>query len=378
MIRESYPAARLAAPKVHAYFARHGEHTGGPTGSSAPVPDTDTIERLVNATFWASLRREESYFPKLSMAYLSPEHATDAMVFDRPLLLSASALAKVAPVVERSGIHLGVWHGPTGLEVWGATLDIPTYCFVLELVEPGLLVVKHHRGELGGKYVNVAVLEGDQVKIIDQAASNLPDCPALLTTLLGFGAPGSQETSLNVLVQLAVSMRAHRRGGAMLIVPTGGSAWRESMVAPMAYAVAPAYRRLSALVLDPELDRRPHVWETALREAVDAVAGLTAVDGATVISDTYEVIAFGAKIVRRRGAPPVERVIITEPIEGDRAVDATPAHTGGTRHMSAAQFVHDQQDAVALVASQDGRFTVFVYSPCEGCVHAHRVEALLL
>ena len=51
---------------------------------------------------------------------------------------------------------------------------------------------------------------------------------------------------------------------------------------------------------------------------------------------------------------------------------------GGTRHLSAAQFVYDQKGAVALVASQDGRFTVFAWSPCEERVHAHRVEALLL
>lgn len=51
---------------------------------------------------------------------------------------------------------------------------------------------------------------------------------------------------------------------------------------------------------------------------------------------------------------------------------------GGTRHLSAAQFVHDQHDAVAMVASQDGRFTIFAWSPREGMVHAHRVETLLL
>ncbi len=164
----------------------------------------------------------------------------------------------------------------------------------------------------------------------------------------------------------------------MLIVPSGSSAWQESVVTPMAYAVAPAYRRLSALVFDEVHARRPHVWETALRESVDGVAGLTAVDGATVISDSYEVLAFGAKIVRRRGSPPVERLTLTEPIEGDRAVVTTPTQTGGTRHMSAAQFVHDQRDAIALVASQDGRFTVFVWSPSEDSVHAHRVETLLL
>jgi hypothetical protein len=74
----------------------------------------------------------------------------------------------------------------------------------------------------------------------------------------------------------------------------------------------------------------------------------------------------------------VEQVAVTEPIEGNVAATVHPTQLGGTRHLSAAQFVHDQRDAVALVASQDGRFTVFAWSPCEGMVHAHRVETLLL
>ena len=55
-----------------------------------------------------------------------------------------------------------------------------------------------------------------------------------------------------------------------------------------------------------------------------------------------------------------------------------PSQLGGTRPLSAAQFVQDQRDVVALVASQDGRFTVFAWSPCADMVHAHRVETLLL
>jgi len=55
-----------------------------------------------------------------------------------------------------------------------------------------------------------------------------------------------------------------------------------------------------------------------------------------------------------------------------------PTQLGGTRHLSAVQFVHDQRNAMALVASQDGRFTVFSWSQSENMVHAHRVEALLL
>ena len=125
-----------------------------------------------------------------------------------------------------------------------------------------------------------------------------------------------------------------------------------------------------------EADTR--LWQDAVNRAVEAIAGLTAVDGATVLTNEYELLAFGAKIARRKGSPQVEQVTVTEPIEGNAALTVHPTQLGGTRHLSAAQFVHDQQRAVALVASQDGRFTVFAWSPCEGMVHAHRVETLLL
>src|SRR5439155_17316889 len=119
-------------------------------------------------------------------------------------------------------------------------------------------------------------------------------------------------------------------------------------------------------------------WQEALARVIDTIGGVTAVDGATVMTDDYELLAFGAKIARRRGAAPIERVMVTEPIEGGAAEVVHPTALGGTRHLSAAQFVQDQRDATAFVASQDGRFTVFAWSPCEEMVHAHRVEALLL
>ena len=115
-----------------------------------------------------------------------------------------------------------------------------------------------------------------------------------------------------------------------------------------------------------------------MADTVRAVAGLTAVDGATIITDRYELLVFGAKIARRDGSPLVEQTSVTEPIEDGEADIVHPSRLGGTRHLSAAQFVHDQHDAMAMVASQDGRFTIFAWSPCEGMVHAHRVETLLL
>jgi hypothetical protein len=309
---------------------------------------------------------------------VAPEQTDHPLHFERPLSLGPAGLARLAPAVERAGIHLGVWPDGESLRVWGTTRSVPTYCFVLEVAAPGLLVVKHHRGEESGKYVNVAVLEGDQVKVVDEHASRVPDCPAMLTTLLGFDSPASWVNSADVLVQLAVSMRAHARGGALLVVPAGAETWRDSIVHPITYAVAPAFSLLVDLMRETEDERRRRWWQDAWSRAVEAIAGLTAVDGATMITNAYELLGFGAKIARRSGSPQVEQVTVTEPVEGAEAAIVHPTQLGGTRHLSAAQFVQDQHDAVALVASQDGHFTIFAWSPCEEMVHAHRVEALLL
>ena len=375
MDTSKYGGANAAAPRVAAHFARHIEAAQRDGRPAAPAPGVVTIETIVDAAFWASLRREEGYTPRISLAYLPPEQAPRPLLFERPIPLAPALLAKVAPAVERAGIHLGVWERDGELCVWGTTRAIPMNCFVLEVMSPGLLVVKHHRGEESGKYVNVAVLEGDRLMLIDEQASSLPDCPPLLTSMLGFDAPASWAQSLNVLVQLAASMRSHGRGGALLVVPSGTETWRESIVQPILYSVQ-YFSELTDLMNDPDRDRRR--WQEAFGRAVDAVAGLTAVDGATIITDRYELLAFGAKIGRRDAAPRVESVIVTEPIEGSVATTMNPSEMGGTRHLSAAQFVHDQRNAVALVASQDGRFTVFAWSQCESTVHAHRVEALLL
>jgi hypothetical protein len=375
MSTSTYAAARTVAPRVWSYFNDHAAAVG--VNDPALFADVTTIERIIDAAFWTSLRREEGYVPRISVAYLTPERAEEAIAFDRPLPLASPALARIAPAVERPGIHLAAAHVNGELMVWGTLRHIPTFSLVVEVAAPGLIVVKHHRGGERRKFVNVAVLEGDNVKVIDEGASALPDCPTLVTTMLGFDATGSWGTSANVLVQLAVSMRAHGRGGLLLVVPEDDAGWRESIMQPVLYGVEPRFPELSRLMAQPT-GMHDAAWEDALVRVIDMIGGLTAVDGATLITRRYELLAFGAKIVRRRGSPQVQHVTVTEPVEGGTAAVLDPVQIGGTRHVSAAQFVHDQRGALALVASQDGRFTVFAWSPCEATVHAHRVETLLL
>jgi hypothetical protein len=371
----AYPVARRVSELIYPRFLRGLAQRDGRAGSPH-CPDIADIEEMIDATFWASLRREEGYVPTISAAFLDPDSAIEPLRFEQPLPFAPDALAKLAPAVERPGVHLGVWRTSGELQVWGTATRIPKHCFVLEVTSPGLLVIKESRGEETGKFANVAVLEGDLIKVLSEDTLNLPDCLPLVRSLLGLGLVGSPTDDLNVLLQLAVSMRRHGRGGSLLVVPGTSERWRDSIVPPIHYSVSPPFLGLSGLLHDSSVTQNS-AWKNALNRTIEAIAGLTAVDGATVMSDSYQLIAFGAKIERHPEGTRVGQVVVTEPVAGSVAEIVNPTQLGGTRHLSAAQFAQDQPDSMALVASQDGRFTVFAWSPCEGMVHAHRIEALL-
>ena len=377
--RATYQAAKLVASKVEAHFAKHlAEANAKGEVDLAPQPPARVIEAILDAAFWSSLRKEEGHSPKISIAFLPPEQAGKPLVFNQQLKLNPTILTKLAPGVERGGIHIGVWHDGYNLYIWGTTLNIPNYCFVVDVSEPGLLVIKHRRIYGFGKYTNVAVLKGDQIKIVDEKSASNPDCPPMLLSLLDLTAHSYWNDSVNILIQLAVSMRAHGRGGAILLVPHQSKTWKKSIIHPISYALDPAYKGLADLVSKDRPDASEIFWQSALKREVDHLAGLTAIDGATLINDKYELLAFGAKTGRANSSAHIQEISFSEPIIGGDPIIVHPAKTGGTRHLSAAQFVFDQRDAQALVASQDGHFTIYNWSPTLQMVQAYRIDTLLL
>ncbi|MGE6220257.1 putative sensor domain DACNV-containing protein [Nubsella zeaxanthinifaciens] len=377
--RATYQAAQIVAPTIETHFAEHlAEASAKGEIDLAPQPPARVIEAILDAAFWSSLRKEEGHSPKISIAFLPPEQATKPLLFKQNLPLNPNVLTKLAPGVERGGIHIGVWHDGYDLYVWGTTLNIPNYCFVVDVSEPALLVVKHRRMAGFGKFTNVAVLKGDQIKIVNENAPKTGECPSILLSLLDLTAESYWSDAANILIQLAVSMRAHGRGGAVLVVPQDKDDWKQSVIHPISYALTPAFKGLADLVRRDRDDSSEIFWQTALKREIDHLAGLTAVDGATIITDEYELLAFGAKTGRSNSSEHIQQISYTEPINNAEALVVHPAKIGGTRHLSAAQFVFDQRDALALVASQDGHFTVFSWSKSLKMVQAQRIDALLL
>ena len=74
MTQPGYPAARAAAARIRAHFERRLAALPPPQARKAALPpDTTAIEAIIEAAFWASLRREEGYMPRISLAFVAPE-----------------------------------------------------------------------------------------------------------------------------------------------------------------------------------------------------------------------------------------------------------------------------------------------------------------
>lgn len=374
----AYPPAGGASSMIHERLSRRHAEAGDERSSGAgPLPEPPVIERLVEVAFWASLRREEGRSPKISLAWTPREGVGDGMVFALPVPLEPRALTRLAPALERPGIHLGVAGDGSDLSVWGATRSLPELSLVVEVVEPGLVVTKYSRGAGRGKFGNLAVFEGDSARVVDEAGAAGPGALDVLSALTAVADGDERDRRVDVLVQLALSMRSHGHGGTLLVVPDG-SGWQRSIVGPIPYRMAHPFARLAELVGPSSGRDDEHRWMDELRLAISGLGGVTAVDGATVMNERLELLAFGAKIRRADGAVEVSEVVLLEPILGHSPTLVGPDVLGGTRHLSAAQFAHDQREALAMVASQDGRFTIFRWSDRRQQVEAHRIEALLL
>ena len=375
----SYLAARIVAPTIESHFASHlAEARRLNKKNIADKPPTHIIEAVIDAAFWASLQREEGHSPKISIALLHPDQAQQHLKFGSKLRLTPHNLTKLAPAVESPGIHLAVWNKDDEAYIWGTTHNLPGICFVLEVVEPGVLIVKHSRIEGFGKFVNIAILKGDEIKFVVQQTGETPEYPAMLSSLLGKTLPSYLSNTVNVLIELAAAMRAHGRGGLVVIVPSNSDEWQKSVVHPFNYPVEPPYDAIKKLLVKYETQQDAIDWQERLLQAIEIVGGFTAVDGATILNQDNELLAFGAKLARAGDLKRIERMTVTEPVVGSEARVMHPAQNGGTRHLAAAQFVNDQHDAIALVASQDGNFTIFAWSAKLGMVHANRIDVLLM
>ena len=183
----------------------------------------------------------------------------------------------------------------------------------------------------------------------------------------------------HVLRRAVATMRADRHGGTLVVMPavriatlTGDGALRakyefiEHEGGRRAQTIAVELGRLLA---DGADTRSSSPWRSFLRERATTfrdqdlallelsrlISGLSQVDGAVVLTDTLDIVGFGAEIGGE--LLPVQRVAHAQDLLGISR-EWVRADRVGTRHRSAYRLCQAVPEALALVVSQDGGLRV--------------------
>jgi hypothetical protein len=98
--------------------------------------------------------------------------------------------------------------------------------------------------------------------------------------------------------------------------------------------------------------------DQALRHRLRSIVDLAGVDGAILLTPSFEVIGFGVKLKSPKWERDVQHGPLIQPVES-KQLDFSRL---GTRHNSALNFVGSIEGAVAFVASSDGPIRAMVKS----------------
>lgn len=321
-----------------------------PADSSMQPIGKDQLSQLIEFAFWASLKSDEGRTTRVCITTADPADlpggATQLADQDA---CNEDEIAKLAPTVPQSGCII-VSSLTSGCHIWGFGHGRPrsdVNAVTMYALGPGIVRIDV------GPYRPYAVLKRRDLHIVEGIPDGLahyfgdilknatPARDPILEANIGF----CESLALESLARLIVA-QAH--GGMVLIVPAETGEWEKSLNFLYKFKV-PDIRMYDAVRQGP--DPWTIVPETLVRET----AALAEIDGAIVMTRDLRVLGFGAKIIADDEPPKVYEARL---LGGQQFVKTELKNLGTTRHQSAARSAYAQEDAVALVISQDRRLSV--------------------
>jgi hypothetical protein len=383
--------------------------------SQRRVIDGPELELMLSVAYQASLLHEEGRAVIFRLLVADPEEldptsgppdGVHVLRFVEPVPLTPHELRRLAPAAKYARSLLGVRVSGDGMEIWGilhsgprwmqaqyggrgARSGLPADALVVLCKGPAQLLVTHAEEPLaelrGGVLVENAmdVLEAHWIaEYLQQFREELMRCHAEQRAKMGsmWGDVDPQIPRLigrQVVKRFLATMRDARHGGTILCVPGAKSRaeletrcglvpkhsfvddeprrrYRSLMLAALAVLAAEASPRLSPIgwaAYDTSDNAELARLDEALLEYAHLIAGLADVDGAVLLTPSFELLGFGAEIVGSGpDVPTVERAL---DLEGVRT-EQESALGVGTRHRSAYRFVARTPGSLAIVVSQDG------------------------
>ena len=371
----------------------YGEWTHAPRmqGYRPPhCPPQRVLTNLMNLCFFASLKREEERLTLFDLALCSPAdlpHAAfgfskftrvfTSIRFDEPRKFTVNELVRLAPACNpEKTIILACYSEHSGeLYLWGVVdvgwrpSFIPSRLVDLRVraLGPGeLRVTLHGRVRCTFKDGRLSFSERGLIqsgrifdffeqsrRLLCREIKNSNGTPDEDTAMI---ERGPRVASHQVVLQEIIDrMQQLQHGGCLLIVPEGTS-YQNLPQTAFKYQCRDdtVWNYLCGkAILDDQFQQEE--IENGLRDALDALVRLTAVDGAVLMTRKFELLGFGAVVQLPQTVD--YKVLRCHDPHGLQTTEIA-VESFGTRHRSAFEFCYRSAPSVAIVASQDGDIKV--------------------
>jgi hypothetical protein len=375
--------------------------------SQKPIPSEYDFSILLDTTFRASLLREEGRPISTSVTWVSPAefeshevgHGRDsrlALELDTPAVFEAYNVAKLSGVVNGKTGTLLVCRTESGVNIWSICYFIRENVAIGH-IPAGTTEVRHSSPDFPTVTINgvgsVQITRGGSVIGRVEAGKFLKAHASILTSfmlgqylyrLIGiendcqsdhFKSQDDADIARTFFdcVDFIVEVLSQRRMGATIIfVPPSlkdralietDTVWRvhgsleidKLQRARLRYQKNAAESNNSAFLLcSLKIDH-------ALRHRLRSLVDLAGIDGAVLLTPSFDVIGFGVKLKSTKWGRDIRHGPVAQPID-KQELDFSRL---GTRHHSALNFVGSIDGAVAFVASSDGPIRALVKSTDE-------------
>jgi hypothetical protein len=371
---QSFSVSDECFEKLHAQHAYLVKITQ-PNLSSGRLLSKEQLIELIVTAFWASIGANEGRPTRFSIAVADQGKIPDAIGFAEMGPYTAGHITNLAPasppggciLVDASRDSLQIWGfgRRRGFQMDGVSLEVP---------EPGTVRVGL------GVYKTFAVFNRDSMSVIEGTGIDLQNnlCALLQKRFPSQNMLEAQAVAqeCRALAELGRMILNDGHGGTILIVPGEAGDWLGSLN-PFTHRFSKPDSSLHDAIHEnlvrqfsggkmfeqlqnPQIsDEARAFFVTALTQdtrnlaaEIRRVAYLAQVDGALVITRDLAVLGFGAKIAVDANVARRVSIFSSEPVkQPGNLYDIEKV--GGTRHQSAARFIAQNRDAVALVISQD-------------------------
>lgn len=345
-----------------------------------PIFPEKGLNNILEIALSATLKKEEGRHHHFSISVapvadgvrrdINPNITSQPFIFAKPLEFNPDNIKKLSTALNGTDNNIKVVFNKEYIpQIIGFSDEWDT-SLIIESLDVGKLLFS----VLFIGKISIAIIESRKIKFIQSTnhlAHSLYQFALYNSSLFdSFESENAIQEAMGDYDYVIKGMNSHGHGGTLIFVSDEN--WKKSVQQPINFFPRTKFCEITKWAV-----RRSEYWENfqdkkeapvenwtaseRTEKSLKLLSQITALDGATIVTKEFEILAFGAKLKTLNTRRKPNEVILLEPFEDSVERFVVFEDIGGTRHQSTVQFIFDQRNAVAIVASQDGKVSVMFW-----------------